>query len=277
MHGLPAHDGKNVIDWGKASGDYSTFRPGPPPSFYTRLAVLGVGLPGQAILDLGTGTGVLARQFARQGATVTGVDVSEEQILAARRLASDEKLDAEFLVSRVESLPSENAQFDVATANQAWLYFDKEKTIDELRRVLRQGGWLVTSHFSWLPRMDPIARQTEELVLKFNPDWSAADWLGIVPPFPKWAEHVFDVRAMFFYDEPIEFTREAWRGRIRACRGIGASLASEKVAEFDAAHDALLKQIAPDTFTILHRIDAHIFQFKDYNSAESPHQQLAQT
>jgi 2-polyprenyl-3-methyl-5-hydroxy-6-metoxy-1,4-benzoquinol methylase len=84
MHGLPSLDGPNCIDWGKTSLDYSAHRPGPPPSFYHRLAALGVGLPGQSILDLGTGTGVLARQFAQQGATVAGIDIAAEQIAAAQ-------------------------------------------------------------------------------------------------------------------------------------------------------------------------------------------------
>src|SRR5687767_3553212 len=66
MDGLGSHDGDKVIDWGKTSEDYSVHRPGPPPSFFARLAALGIGREGQRILDLGTGTGVMARQFARQ-------------------------------------------------------------------------------------------------------------------------------------------------------------------------------------------------------------------
>ena len=56
------------------------------------------------------------------------------------------------------------------------------------------------------------------------------------------------------YDEGIPFTRDSWRGRIRACRGIGAALSADEVARFDQEHDALLKQIAPDTFPILHQV-----------------------
>jgi ubiquinone/menaquinone biosynthesis C-methylase UbiE len=262
------------------------------------LAALGVGLPGQRILDLGTGTGVIARQFAQQGAHVSGLDISEEQIAAARQLAGEPLLSreasaergdrpgqthgngegtallnsllkkesprgaAEFLVAPAECLPWQGPTFDLAIANQSWLYFDKVKTIRELRRVLKPGGWLVTSHFCWLPRQDEVAHASESLVLKFNPKWSAAGWSGHIPACPEWAEKIFDVRAMFYYDEPIPFTHESWRGRIRACRGIGASLSLDEVAAFDAAHAALLAKIAPDPFTVLHRIDAHVFQFK---------------
>ena len=263
MHNIPACDGDNIIDWGNTSSDYSAYRPGPPLSFYARLAALGVGLPQQTILDLGTGTGVVARQFARQGAHVTGIDLSDGQIDAARRLAEQETLDVEFLVGRAECLPWQGPTFDIAIANQSWLYFDKAKTIRELRRVLKAGGFLVTSHFSWLPRWDDVSRETEALVLEFNPDWSASDWSGNIPPCPDWATRIFNVRGMFYFDEPIAFTHESWRGRIRACRGVGASLSPERVAEFDAAHKTLLQQIAPDPFAVLHRIDAHIFQFQE--------------
>jgi SAM-dependent methyltransferase len=263
MHGLPSRDGDNLIDWGKTSVDYSVYRPGPPPSFYERLESLGVGLPGQSILDLGTGTGVLARQFASQGAKVAGIDLSAEQIAAARHLAKAQSLEVDFVVGPVEALPWPDDSFDVASANQCWLYFDKAKVIPALRRALKPDGWLVTSHFSWLPRLDDVARQSEALVLKFNPQWSAADWSGEVPACPAWAEGIFRVRELFVYDEPTEFTRKTWCGRIRACRGVGASMSPEKVAEFDAAHERLLEKITPERFTVLHRIDAHIFQFRD--------------
>ncbi len=68
----------------------------------------------------------------------------------------------------------------------------------------------------------------------------------------------FQVKDWFYYDEPIQFTREEWRGRIRACRGIGAALTPEQVEKFDREHDEFLQKIAGDKFTILHRIDAHI-------------------
>jgi SAM-dependent methyltransferase len=262
MHGMGSRDGDKVIDWGKTSEDYSVHRPGPPPSFFARQAALGIGLEGQRILDLGTGTGVMARQFARQGAMVQGIDISAEQIAMADQLAKNEGLQVEFSVHPAESLPWTEPTFDVVTANQCWLYFDKAKAISELRRVLRSGGVLVTSHFSWLPRLDEIARRSEQLVLQFNPKWSGADWSGVVPPCPKWAEQVFDVTAMFHYDEPIPFTRESWCGRIRACRGIGATLSPSEVEAFDAAHQELLRRSVPESFTVLHRLDAHVFAFK---------------
>ncbi len=262
MHGPAAIDKGRPIDWGRTARDYASYRPGPPDSFYERLLPLGVGLPGQRMLDLGTGTGVLARRFARQGAQASGIDISPQQIAMAQALARSDGVAVDLRVAPAECTPFPDGAFDAVTANQCWLYFDTARTIPEMRRLLAPAGLLITSHFSWLPRLDPIARASEELILRFNPQWSSGDWAGIVPPCLPWAEPHMVVHAMFCYDEPIPFTQASWRGRMRACRGVGASLPAEEVRRFDAEHAALLERIAPERFTVLHRIDAHLLQFR---------------
>ena len=262
MHGLAATDPGRSIDWGRTSNDYALYRPGPPPSFFQRLLELGVGLPGQRILDLGTGTGALAREFARQHAVVAATDVSDGQIEQARRLAQQQGLAIDFRCAPAEEAVFPANSFDGATASQCWLYFDAVRVLAALRAQVRPGGWLLTSHFSWLPRVDPIARASEALVLQFNPAWSAADWSGQVPAEPAWARAAdLRVRARFVYDQPIAFTHDSWRGRMRACRGVAAALPQPQVEAFDRAHARLLRELAPEgRFAVLHRIDAHLFE-----------------
>lgn len=248
------------IDWGRTSSDYAAFRPGPPPSFYARLRELGVGIGGQRILDLGTGTGVLAREFARAGCRAVGVDTSVAQVEMARELARGERLTVEFLAAPAEDTGLPSRSFDAVTANQCWLYFDRDRAVAEVRRLLVPAGVLVVSHFTYLPRLDPIAGRTEELVVRFNPQWTAAGWSGDVPAVPRWVRSDFSLAGAFVYDEAIPFTRESWRGRMRACRGVGAALSEAEVERFDAAHAALLEAEVPERFTVLHRINAHLLR-----------------
>ncbi len=252
-------DAGRAFDWGRTSEDYDRFRPGPPDSFYRKLAALDIGLPGQRMLDLGTGTGLLARRFAAEGADVDGIDVSADQIAMARTAADREGVGARFQVAAAESLPFADDAFDVVTANQCWLYFDLARAVPEVLRVLGPGGRLLVSHFSFMPRLDPIVEASERLVLEYNPDWTGADWDGVIPAVPGWSKESFDLVGLFVYDEPIPFTRESWRGRMRALRGIAASLPEETVLAFDRAHETLLESIAGERFDIWHRIHAHLF------------------
>jgi len=252
-------DGGRAIDWSRTSTDYASHRPGPPGRLYDLLAALGVGGAGQRVLDLGTGTGLVALEFARRGALVSGIDVAAGQIAAARESARVEGLAVDFAVAAAEAIPFVDASFDAVVASQCWMYFDVERTLAEVRRVLRPGGVLVTTHFSWLPRADPIASASEALVLALNPGWQGADWSGRVATEPAWATGRASVAAMFWFDADVPFTRAGWRGRMRACRGIGASLPDADVAAFDAALAAWLEANAAPTFSVRHRIDAHLF------------------
>lgn len=260
MHGISATDPGNNIDWGKTSEDYAKYRTGQPDSFFDLMRAFNIGLPGQRILDLGTGTGALALRYAHRGAQVSGIDPSEGQIAEAKKQAQQAKLNIDFQVGAAEKLPFDSHAFDIVTANQCWLYFDAEAAIRNILWVLKPGGLLVTSHCSWLPLQDPIAQASEDLVRQFNPNWTAHSWGGMIPAVPAWSLRSFRLRAFFNYDEKIPFTREAWAGRIRACRGVGAALTPEQVVDFDAQHMQMLKNTAPEKFTILHRIDAHILE-----------------
>jgi SAM-dependent methyltransferase len=179
-----------------------------------------------------------------------------------RQLAAEAGLVIDFRCAPAEVTPFADGAFDRVTANQCWLYFDTARAIPEVRRLLAAGGLLVTSHFSWLPLLDPVAQASEALILKHNPDWTGAGYAAEIPVMPRWAEADFRLRAMFMYDEAIAFTRESWRGRIRANRGIGAALSAEAVAAFDAEHDALLRGMVKERFTVLHRLEAHFLEFK---------------
>ena len=139
----PVIDRGRKINWGATSGDYAVFRPGPPDELYNRLRKLRIGLPGQRVLDLGTG--VMARTYSRRGADVAGIDIAPEQIDEARRLASAEQLTIDFRVAPAEEPPFADRSFEVATANQCFHYFDQERVFAALRRILVPAGRLVMS------------------------------------------------------------------------------------------------------------------------------------
>ena len=97
-----------------------------------------------------------------------------------------------------------------------------------------------------------IAANSERLILKYNPSWSAHSQKRFTYDFPNEAHGLFEIDDSFIYDVPITFTRESWHGRMKACRGIGASsLPAEKIAEFEEEHIGYLTSV-PEIFEIPH-------------------------
>jgi SAM-dependent methyltransferase len=249
-------------DWGKTSQDYAAYRTGYPESFYELLTALGIGTPGQRILDLGTGTGVLARAFAKRGALVTGVDIAANQIAAAQALAAQEGLNVTFQVRPAEALDFPEGSFEVISAGQSWWYFDKSVMIPKVLRLLTPAGCLALTDLLWLPGKDGIAQHTEALMLQYNPEWKGAEYRGTIRPIASWARDHFDLRTFHVMEMPLEFTREMWRGRVRAHLAIGASLSAAAVERFDAEHRRLLETIAPESFTVSYRMTIHVYMRK---------------
>lgn len=243
-------DGGKAFDWGRTSADYAKFRDIYPTEFYEKILSLGLCAKGQKVLDLGTGTGVIPRNMQQFGAEWTGTDISENQIEQAQKLS--EGMNIEYFASSAEELSFPDGTFDVITACQCFWYFNHEKLAPRLHKMLKSGGSYVMMSMEWLPFEDDIARASEELVLKYSPDWNGAGETMHPIYVPDCYRKYFDVVYSDEYYLDVPFTRESWNGRMRACRGVGASLPPEKVAAWEKEHIALLERIAPQSFTIRH-------------------------
>ncbi|MEM7108480.1 MAG: class I SAM-dependent methyltransferase [Bacteroidota bacterium] len=258
-------DSGKGFDWGKTTQDYQKYRTGYPPEFYQILAALGVGLEGQRILDLGTGTGELALNFASQGAQITGIDISEQQIAQARQNASKRNLNIDFQAIRAEDVSFPDKSFDTITASMCWLYFAKDVMIPMVKRLLKPTGVLMTSSIVWLPFEDELAGKTEELILKYNPNWSSSGAVDGQISIPEWSEKDFNIRSHHKFKVEVPFGNSSWRGRLRANRGIGASLPLNEIEAFDQELDKLiLEMYSNQPFTVTHRIRMTLFEVKHH-------------
>ena len=119
-----------------------------------------------------------------------------------------------------------------------------------LSRVLKDNGKFLILYMEWLPFEDAIAGASEELVLKYNPQWSGAGYTRQPIAIPE--NNYFKLDFHEEYDIKVPFTRDSWSGRMKSCRGIGASLSDAEIAKWEKEHLALLEKIAPNEFEILH-------------------------
>jgi 2-polyprenyl-6-hydroxyphenyl methylase/3-demethylubiquinone-9 3-methyltransferase len=132
--------------------------------------VLAGRFAGARVLDVGSGGGLLAEEFARIGYAVTGIDPSAQSVAVARSHAASEGLDIEYHVGAGESLPFDDASFPVVYCCDVLEHVDDvDRTLAEIARVLEPGGIFMYDTInrtfrSWL------------LVIKVMQDWKATAW-----------------------------------------------------------------------------------------------------
>ncbi len=140
---------------------------------------------GERILDIATGTGLTARYISRSGAEVTGVDIADGLLEAARQLSEEEGLSIDWQLGDAEKLPFGEASFDAATSTFGIMFAThQDAAISELARVVRPGGRIAVA--AWLP--DSTAVALRKVVAPFmsapppspspSPfNWGEPDWL----------------------------------------------------------------------------------------------------
>jgi ubiquinone/menaquinone biosynthesis C-methylase UbiE len=132
---------------------------------------------GECILDVATGTGWSARSVARTGATVTGVDISQELLAAARELSAHVRPAIDFRRADAERLPFADSTFDGVISTFGIMFaLDQTQAAAELTRVCCPGGRLALT--AWAP-VGAVARFFGIMAQHSNappPSSSALDW-----------------------------------------------------------------------------------------------------
>lgn len=104
---------------------------------------------GDLILDIGVGTGRLAYEVAKLGATVTGLELDLDELVSATRLVLTEKFHP-ILCDLNSGIPLEQDSLDMAYCVRVIKYLGSPlRIIKEISRVLRTGGTLVLEISNW--------------------------------------------------------------------------------------------------------------------------------
>ena len=242
-------------NFGRAAAEYGADRAGFPESIFNRLGAFGIGKAGQRVVDLGTGTGTLARGFAQRGCKVTCVDPDERMIEQAKAIDRQSGVEITYATATAESTGLKPGIADAITAGQCWHWFDRKAALREVSRISKPRGHLVIAHFDWLPLANNVVAATEKLIEQYNPDWDLGGGNGM---YPQWVPDLTDAGMAgiesFFYDVNVPYTPEAWRRRIQASAGI-AALDTQTASDFDDNLTELLTEAYPqEILDVPHRI-----------------------
>jgi SAM-dependent methyltransferase len=243
-------------DFGRTASDYALHRAGFPAELLDRLAARGIARPGARVVDLGTGTGSLARLFATHGCAVTGVDIAGPLLEQARRLDREAGVEVAYVRAPAEATGLPGGEFDVVGARQCWHWFDRPAAAREVARLLVEGGHAVIAHFDWLPIAGNVVAATEQLILRYTPTWPFADRAGL---YPRWLVDLqsagFTGIETFSFDVAVPYSHEAWVGRVRASAPVSGTLEEDRVTAFSSELSTMLaERFAGDPLAVPHRL-----------------------
>jgi SAM-dependent methyltransferase len=160
------------LSFGSTADTYDRFRPGYPPDAAAWL----VGAePPARVLDLGAGTGRLAGVLAGLGYDVVAVEPDD-----GMRAVAEQALPGRTLRGSAEAIPVDDASVDAVVAGQAFHWFDPERALPEIARVVRPGGHLGVI---WNVRDEREAWSQRLSELVGGEDRRAAEGRGRAPGF----------------------------------------------------------------------------------------------
>ena len=155
-------------------------------------------MPDERVLDVATGTGWTSRRVAARGAKVTGIDIAEGMLDAAKEIAAEGRLDIDYQLADAEALPFEDGEFDAVISTCGVMFApERETAASELARVCRNAGRLAL--LCWTP--DSNAVELRNVLAPFSPHPPSLDAPPPPSPFdwgrPEWLEEtlgdVFDL------------------------------------------------------------------------------------
>ena len=136
--------------------------------------------PGATVVDVGAGTGKLTRDLVPTGARVVAVEPLAEML---EQLAAAVP-EAEALAGSAEELPLEDSSADAVVAASAFHWFEPDRALPEIHRVLRPGGALATIG-NGRDLSDPLQQEIEAIVGPYLPAPGALrGWLAILEREP---------------------------------------------------------------------------------------------
>ncbi len=119
-----------------------------------------------SVLELGAGTGKLTQSLVRAGHDVLATDPDADMLAVLQRDLPEVRT----AVAGAESIPSPDMSFDVVVAGQAYHWFDTDKALPEIARVLKPGGTLALAwnqrdeRIPWVRKLgDVIGKHVETL------------------------------------------------------------------------------------------------------------------
>ena len=168
--------------WDKNAGRYDRFMRKDRAAYDEMYVLIRPVVKAKTVLELATGTGLIAKHIVNAAAHIEATDASAEMILEAKRDNQSAKL--HFSVQDMFRLPYADKSFDVViVSNALHIIPQPEKALAEIRRVLKDDGVLIAPTFTH--GNSTLRGRLKLFFMKLvgfplNSRWSSADYLAFL-------------------------------------------------------------------------------------------------
>ena len=214
------HRAREIAEsFGSDAARYDRARPRYPDAMVARILA---GSPGRDVLDVGCGTGIVARQFQAAGCRVLGIDVDERMVAFARLTGLEVEL------ANFEAWHRAGRSFDAVVCGQAWHWVDPVAGAAKAAEALRPDGRLAVFWNVAQPAPE-LAEALSGAYRRALPGSPFAS--GVLPGLDGYAAYLADaadgMRQTGAFADPEqwsfawdhEYTREQWLERVPTFSG----------------------------------------------------------
>jgi len=155
--------------WWETDGEFKTLHQINPVRL--DFIVRQTSLNNKEVLDIGCGGGILSEAMAKQGANVTAIDASEENIAIASTHAADNQLEIDYQVNLTEDFAEKNeVKFDLITCMELLEHVpDPDSIIQACSKMIKPGGHVMFSTINRNIKAYMLAVLTGEYLLQLLP------------------------------------------------------------------------------------------------------------
>ncbi|MER7727780.1 class I SAM-dependent methyltransferase [Streptomyces sp. NPDC096323] len=235
------HEARRIAEsFGVDAPRYDQARPGYPAALVTRIVE---GSPGPAVLDIGCGTGIAARQFQAADCSVLGLEPDPRMA----GFAQSRGLNTE--VATFEAWQPAGRTFDAVIAAQSWHWVDPSTGATKAAQVLRPGGRLAIFGHAYEPPAE-VAEPFAAAYRRAAPDSPFAGGPARRPlavyraAYAKIADTIretgqFDEPEQWQFDWEQTYTRDQWLDLLPTTGGLTGLRPEQLTAILDAVKDAI--------------------------------------
>lgn len=240
--------------------DYERGRPGYPEALFDALVELAALAPGDAVADVGAGTGISSAPLLRRGLRVFAVEPNAEMRAAAeRRLGGTAGYRGG--AGRAEATGLADASVDLVLAAQAFHWFEPRAARREFGRILRRGGKVALAWNARRAAGTPFVAAYEALLLRHGTDYREVGHRGL--DAGRLAEFFGGGYATRRFDNAQTLDRDGLRARLLSSSYVPAA--------GQPGHDAMLRDLdalferhaAAGAVEILYDVDLYFGELRE--------------